>query len=202
MASAAQSGLKQAPLARTMRAQGQQIGERGEVKLARRRFQRGSLFLRGDGWVLRWREDVIEDGSLRRIYRSEVLGTKSNYPTRRLAQRAADDRLSAVNSPNHRARPTATFRQFVARWESTVLPQHKPSTQATVRSHLRKYLIPFLGDRCLKDINSELVQIFIAGLKTAPKTVRNIYVTLQIVWKSARAWQYVAHDSVSDIVLP
>ena len=185
-----------------MRAQGQQIGERGEVKLARRRFQRGSLFLRGDGWVLRWREDVIEDGSLRRIYRSEVLGTKSNYPTRRLAQRAADDRLSAVNSPNHRARPTATFRQFVARWESTVLPQHKPSTQATVRSHLRKYLIPFLGDRCLKDINSELVQIFIAGLKTAPKTVRNIYVTLQIVWKSARAWQYVAHDAVSDIVLP
>jgi integrase len=111
-------------------------------------------------------------------------------------------KLSAVNSPNFRARPTATFRQFAARWQSTVLPQHKPSTQATVRSHLKKYLTPFLGDQSLKDINPELVQIFVAGLKTAPKTVRNIYVTLQIMWKSARAWGYVAHDAVSDVVLP
>jgi len=170
--------------------------------LARRRFQQGSLFLRGGSWVLRWREDVIENGTLRRVYRSEVIGTKSDYPTRRLAMRAATDRLSTVNSPNFRARPTATFRQFAARWQSTVLPQHKPSTQATVRSHLKKYLTPFLGDRCLKDINPEMVQVFIAGLTTAPKTVRNIYVTLQIMWKSARAWGYVAHDAVSDVVLP
>ena len=152
--------------------------------------------------MLRWREDVIENGTLRRVYRSEVIGTKSDYPTRRLAMRAATDRLSTVNSPNFRARPTATFRQFAARWQSTVLPQHKPSTQATVRSHLKKYLTPFLGDRCLKDINPEMVQVFIAGLTTAPKTVRNIYVTLQIMWKSARAWGYVAHDAVSDVVLP
>ena len=202
MASAAQFDLQHGPETITLRAQGQQIGERGGLQLARRRFQRGSLFLRGDSWVLRWREDVIEDGSLKRIYRSEVLGTKSDYPTRRLAQRVADDRLSAVNSPNFRARPTATFRQFAARWQSTVLPLHKPSTQATVRSHLKKYLTPFLGDRCLKDINPELVQAFVAGLTPAPKTVRNIFVTLQMMWKSARAWQYVAHDAVSDVVLP
>ena len=152
--------------------------------------------------MLRWREDVIENGSLRRIYRSEVIGSKAEYPTKRLAQRAAEDRLSVVNSPNYRARPTATFRQFAARWQSSVLPQHKPSTQATVRSHLRKYLVPCFGDRCLKDINSETVQMFVASLTIAPKTVRNIYVTLQMMWKSARAWGYVAHDAVSDVVLP
>jgi integrase len=152
--------------------------------------------------VLRWREDVIENGTPRRVYRSEVIGIKSDYPTRRLAMRAAADRLSTVNSPNFRARPTATFRQFAARWQSTVLPQHKPSTQATIRSHLKKYLTPFLGNRCLKDIHVELIQSFIAGLKTAPKTVRNIYVTFQIMWKSAQAWQYVSHDTVSDVVLP
>jgi integrase len=202
MASATQIVLQPAAGENTLRAQGLEIGERKEQSLARRRFQRGSLFLRGESWVLRWREDVIENGSLKRIYRSEVLGNRSNYPTRRLAQRAADDRLLIVNSPNYRARPTATFRQFAARWQSTVLSQHKPSTQATIRSHLKKYLTPFLGDRCLKDINPELVQAFIAGLTTAPKTVRNIYVTLQIMWKSARAWGYVAHDAVSDVVLP
>jgi len=202
MASPVQFELTESAGPISLNGQGQQIGEQGGPVLARRRYQKGSLFLRGGSWVLRWREDVIENGAIRRIYRSEVLGDKSEYPTRRLALRAADDRLSVVNSPNYRARPTATFRQFAARWQSTVLPQHKPSTQATVRSHIGKYLIPFLGDRCLKDINPELVQSFIAGIKTAPKTVRNIYVTLQIMWKSARAWGYVAHDSVSDVVLP
>jgi hypothetical protein len=177
-----QSALHQALEEPILRAQGQeQIGERRGLQLARRRFQTGSMFLRGCSWVLRWREDVIENGSLRRINRSEALGTRENYPTIRLAQRAAADRLSAVNSPSFHARPTATFRRFATRWQSTVLPQHKPSTLATVRSHLKKYLTPFLGDRRLKEINPELIQTFIAGLKTTSKTVRNIYVTVQIV---------------------
>ena len=55
------------------------------------------MFLRGCSRVLRWREDVIENGSLRRINRSEALGTRENYPTIRLAQRAAADRV-----PGHR----------------------------------------------------------------------------------------------------
>jgi len=42
----------------------------------------------------------------------------------------------------------------------------------------------------------------IAEIKAAPKTVRNIYVTLQIMWKSARAWGYVVHDAVAEVVLP
>src|SRR5580704_6960418 len=94
-----QSALHQALEEPILRAQGQeQIGERRGLQLARRRCQRGSMFLRGCSWVLRWREDVIENGSLRRINRSEALGTRENYPTIRLAQRAAADRLSAVNS--------------------------------------------------------------------------------------------------------
>lgn len=82
--------LPEFPCASTMLAQGQQIGEQGGPLLARRRYQNGSLFLRGGSWVLRWREDVIENGAVRRIYRSEVLGDKSEYPTRRLALRAAE----------------------------------------------------------------------------------------------------------------
>ena len=50
--------------------------------MARRRFQRGSLILRGTRqkkWVGKWREDVIEpSGRVRRIQRREVIGTKKN----------------------------------------------------------------------------------------------------------------------------
>ena len=36
----------------------------------------------------------------------------------------------------------------------------------------------------------------------SPKTVRNICVTLQSMWRSARAWGYVAHDLMDGVVLP
>ncbi len=191
----------------TLPAQAQQNGEREEGKLARRRFQKGSLFLRKNKrqpvWVGRWLEDEIEpDGKVHRVHRNEVLGTKDEFPTRRLALRELQARLDVVNAPTYRARPTATFAQFAARWETTVLIQHKLSTQATIRSQLRKYLVPFLGANQMRDIQPEGVQRFLSSLKVSPKTVRNLFATLQMIWRSARAWRYVAHDALDGIVLP
>ena len=185
----------------------QQNGEREERNLARRRFQKGSLFLgkrkRQPVWVGRWVEDEIgSDGKVRRIHRSQVLGTKDEFPTRRLALRELQARLDVVNAPAYRARPTVTFAQFAARWETTVLIQHKPSTQATIRSQLRKYLVPFLGAVQMRDIQPESVQQFLSRLKVSPKTVRNLHATLQMIWRSARAWRYVAHDALEGVVLP
>jgi integrase len=83
-----------------------------------------------------------------------------------------------------------------------VLIQHKPSTQANLRSHLRKYVNPFFGKLTVRDVRPDTVQHFISSIKANPKTVRNIYVTLQMMWKTARAWQYVAHDALDGVVLP
>jgi integrase len=188
----------------SIRGQGQLIGERGG-KLARRRFQKGSVFLRGKKsqvWVGRWREDVIEDGRIRREYRSEVLGSRSDYPTKRLALRELEKRLSVVNDSRYRARPTATFEEFASRWESLVLTQHKPSTQVTIRSHLRKHLVPYFGRWQMREIELEKVQQFVSSVKVSAKTAKNLFATMQMLWKSARAWGYVAHDAVSGMVLP
>jgi len=188
----------------TLPARGQQIGERGG-SLARRRYQKGRVFLRGKKnpvWVGRWREDEIENGRIRRIERSEVLGSKSDFPTKRLAFRQLEKRLTVVNDPRYRARPTSTFAEFVSRWELKVLSQHKPSTQTTLRSHLRKHLIPFFGRYQLRDIGPEEVQCFISSVKASPKTKKNIFATFQMVWKSARNWGYVAHDATSCVALP
>ena len=204
MADATQFDLNPGATAPMMRAQGQRIGERGG-SLARRRFQRGRLFLRGKKqkvWVGRWREDVIEAGVIRRIERSEVLGSLSEYPTRKLALRALEIRLAAINDPCYRAKPTATFAKFAALWESTVLPQHKRSTQITIRSQLRKHLVPFFGDRLLKDIDAQLIQRFVANVQASPKTVRNLKATISMMWSSAKAWGYVAHDALHGVVLP
>ena len=151
---------------------------------------------------LRWREDEIENGYTRRIERSEVLGSKSDFPTKRLALRELEKRLCVVNDLRYRARPTATFEEFASRWESLVLTQHKPSTQVTIRSHLRKHLVPFFGRWQMREIGPEEVQRFVSSVKVSGKTAKNLFATMQMLWKSARAWGYVAHDAVSDVVLP
>ena len=133
--------------------QGQRFGERGGG-LARRRYQKGRVFLRGKKnpvWVGRWREDEIRDGRVYRVERSEVLGSRSDFPTKRLALRELEKRLTVVNDPRYRARPTSRFAEFASRWESLVLIQHKLSTQVTIRSHFRKHLIPFFGRMQMRD---------------------------------------------------
>src|SRR6202022_4660748 len=59
--------------------QRQRLDGQGE-SMARRRYQRGYLYLRGkktSAWIGRWREDVMRsDGSIQRIKRSIVIGTR------------------------------------------------------------------------------------------------------------------------------
>jgi integrase len=192
----------------TIRGQGQWVNGPKEDSMARRRYQKGSLLPKGGTpanglWIGRWREDVIQaDGTITRPYKWEVLGTIRDYPTRKLALRALEARLSTINSPTYRARPTASFAEFANRWDATVLSQHKPSTQSSIRSQLRKWLLPQLGNCALKDLDGQRLQAFVSGCHCNPKTIRNLVATLRMMWHSARAWGYVAHNPFDALVLP
>jgi integrase len=183
-------------------AQGRQIGERKRCSLARRRLQRGYLYLRKTSWFGRWREDVLDDGRVRRRYRNVRLGTLAEFPTEKLAQRELDSRTAEVNALDYRPLPTITFSVFSNRWKTDILIQHKPSHQATVRSQLHKHLEPFFGSMELREMQTADIQRFFTGVKKSPKTVRNICVTLQAMWRTARAWGYVSHDPFAGVVLP
>ena len=178
--------------------------------MARRRYQEGQLLLKGKKkkvWVGRWREDMIgPDGTRYRVRRSEVLGTLRDYPTRRLAKRALDQRISEakVNSLDYKARPTATFLEFALKWEKDVLSQLKPSTQSADRSRLKKHLIPDLGETSMKDLSSQRLQALIAQKTRSigPKSVKNLIALLRMMWNQAKAWGYVIHDPFGSLVLP
>jgi integrase len=144
---------------------------------------------------------VFEDGKIRRVYRSEILGEMAKL-TKHKAQRILEIRLDAINAPNYRALSAATLARFVVRWETTVMCQHKPSTRSTVRGHIKNYLVPYFGTCEVRDIRPEQVQRFLSGLTVAPKTVRNIIATFRMIWKSARSWGYASHDALEGIVLP
>jgi integrase len=179
-------------------------------RMARKRYQRGQLFLKGRRqkvWVARWREDIIRpDGSTHRLRRSEVLGRLKEYLTRRLAERALEQRLSEteINSLSYQPRPTATFREFATKWQKDVLSQLKPSTRSADQSRIRKHLIPELGDLCMKDITAQRVQAMIArkAKSVSPKSVRNLLALLGMMWNQSKAWGYVQHDPFWGLVLP
>jgi len=79
-------------------------GQRNGGSVARKRYQQGSLILRGTRvkkWYGRWLEDELQpDGSIIRIHRSEILGDKSEFPTKRLAQRELESPPGGDQQPH------------------------------------------------------------------------------------------------------
>jgi integrase len=165
--------------------------------MARRRFQKGRLFLRGKKtpqWIGRWREDTITpDGSVKRIEKSAILGTKAELPTRRLAARRLELLLSRVNAPDYRPVRVATLTAFAERWKLEVLPQRKPSTRHAADSHLKVHILPELGAMKLDQLGRENQQVFATRLsqKVSRKTVLNVLGTLSSMLNKAREWGYV-----------
>jgi integrase len=153
-------------------------------------------------WVGRWLEDEVHpDSSVHRRHRSEVLGTIKDYPTKRLAHRALEQRLAEVNSVTYRPKHTITFEEFVGRWKQSVLPQHKPSSQSSERTHLTR-LLTFFGGMSLSDISVEVLQRWVSQQTCAPKTVRNYIATLRILWQTAKSWGYVSQNPFDGLRLP
>jgi integrase len=171
-------------------------------QMARRRYQKGTLVERNGVWVGIWRETILKDGKPKRQQVWRSLGTRADYPTRKLALRALEQAVAHVNDLSYRPRPVARFSEFAEKWQRKVLPLLKPSSQPPIRSQLRKHLLPQLGDTAMKDINPELLQSFVSSCGVSPKTVRNLIGTLRIMWNSAGAWGYVGHDPFNGLMLP
>src|SRR5208337_3739383 len=84
-----------------------------ENSLARRRYQQGSIKFVNGKFVGRWREDVVlPNGTVKRLNRKKVLGTKEDFKTKREAQRAMNLILAPINSLDYRPTHQITFAEF------------------------------------------------------------------------------------------
>ena len=162
------------------------------VDMARRRFQNGSLFLRGKRikkWVGRWLTDeILADGTVRRRHKSEVLGTLSDFPTKKLAMRALRDRMSSVNSPYYRPAHRVLFSELLDKWQCEVLPTFKPSSQSSFSAMLPRLKKDFGGKICAEFAVGDIQRWIAAQLGTLrPKTIRNYIGLVRLIWKYGRA---------------
>ena len=167
--------------------------------MARKRYQKGYLFLRGKKqqvWVGRWLEDEIgADNKVTRIHKSEVIGTKADFPTKRLAQRELDIRLSRINSLSYQPQKVISFADFAERWKRNVMSNYKPSTKSGMKSSVNRWLQ-------LHQITPEMLQQFLSNARVKPKTVRNLFIAFKLMWATARAWGYAEKNICEGIVLP
>lgn len=176
--------------------------------LGRRRFQQGSLVLRGkrgqEVWVGRWREDVVlPDTSRKRIHRSVVLGDLFELPTKHAAQREMQKSLQIVNgSHSPRIKRLIGFEQFADQWEALVVSTMRPSTQNSISGHLKNWIVPFFKQRPMVDIWPEDVQQLVNSIPLRPRSVKTILGTLQMAWKTAKLWRYVEGNILEGVRTP
>jgi len=161
--------------------------------MARKRFQRGYVYLDGDKWKGRYREDVITATGTQRVRREVILGTRSEVSTKRLAERRMEVVLGRINGLDYRPGRVATFAEFLERWKTEILTKQQPSSARAVKSHLRCYIIPQLGRLRLEQFGVENQQAFVSRVfekGVSRKTVLNVLGTLSSILSTARDWGY------------
>jgi integrase len=175
----------------------------------RRRFQKGSLVIRGKNprHYGIYREDVLQsNGTFRRVQRWVPLGFVSEMSVR-AACKALQPYLDRVNQANQSKPKTGiTLADFLQEWRASVAANLKGSTVRAVESHFRAHILPKLGSLPLTEITTKTVQSFVAYLASggrSRKTVENVLLTLSSVLRTARAWDYACGNfKFSDLTLP
>lgn len=148
--------------------------------MSRRSGQNGTIELRNGVWRGRFLVDVA--GQAHRQKRSVWLGLKKET-TKSDARRKLKAIIHAegLNSPRYVIPAAESLSEIVEHWEVTYLSKRKPSTQATMRYHLDKYLLPKWGATAVDHITAEVVDEWITELQhLAPSTIKGIVKTLQI----------------------
>jgi integrase len=154
--------------------------KRGKA-LSRRIGQNGSIEIRNGMYRGRYLVDV--PGEERRKNKAVILGLVSEM-TKSEARRKLKSVIAAegLNEPSYAIPSSELFKNRVTNWRTNYLARQKPSTQATMDSHIEKHLLPKWGEHAIDSIREKAVDEWIAVLSAlAPSTQRGIVKTLQTV---------------------
>ena len=179
-----------------------------ENNLARRRFQRGSVFLNTAktawfGVLAEYRIDSTgtEKRMQKKIQLCPVRKPDGSVTTKRealrLLQPHLDKQNARIGTPAEEIK-TSAFDAFAEVWKSDILSTYKPSTQASMKSVLKRLNVAF-GQTEMRKISAADLQKLVAkmhGDKTNPKTIRNVWGVVSLIWQEALKQNYV------DAVLP
>lgn len=169
------------------------------------RISSGFIGLGGAGIrVTRWREDVIGPGGIvRRVQRSEVLGSVSEIRSEREAHNRLDALLSPINQGRRRPQSTMLFDRFVAdQWEPAMADLLRPGSKRYYGVNIRVHLLPFFGSKRLCEIQRGEIQRFVADKRKqgySGSSVHGMRTALSKVLQAAVDWGYLEQNPARGI---
>jgi integrase len=156
-------------------------------------------------WVGCYRDDVItDDGRRLRRQRSVILGRVRDL-SKRQAHVRLSERLAPINQGKQKPERLITFERFVLeRWEPSLYPTLRHSTQRNYRWYVRRHLLPFFGAMRLPEIGAADVQMFISqkSKQIAPKTIVCLRNLLSKIFNTAKLWEYVNTNPAQGTQVP
>jgi len=149
--------------------------------MSRRIGQNRTVEVRNGAYRGRWFEDVA--GQSQRVKRSVVLGfVKEMRKSEARRKLRSIIEATGANSPSYVIPSTDLFAKRVAWWEENYLCRQKPSTQRTMKYHVRKYLLPKWSRHPVDCITAERVNEWIGELShLSPLSQKHIVSTLCLI---------------------
>jgi integrase len=212
------TGQEHAAAPQPSKNEGQQIGKSDKIapidstarngeSVSRRRFQKGSVFLNKTKtmWIGSYAEYILDSHGLEKRNRKQLVlspvNTEEGKVTKRQAQKLLQPYLDGVNtsiSAPVRERKNITLTAFAETWKKDYLSLSKRSTQSGMLCHVKR-LGDTLGEKDMREIGAGDIQKIISAMNGEglnPKTVRNLWGVVSLIWAAALAQKYV------DAVLP
>ncbi len=95
-----------------------------------------------------------------------------------------------------------SFGEYAEQWAR--IQQHRPATVDNVERHLRRHVLPVLGDRPLGAVRASEVQAFVKGLseRLAPTTTAVVYSRVAAIFAAAVRDRRIASSPCVGITLP
>ena len=196
-----QKSLSRCNLSRASSGVPARIGE--FERMARRRFQSPSPERRGRWWVLRYWQDELIGGKLKRIQRRVRLAP-SAMPEREV-RKIASELLRPLNQGLETIGSATNFQSYVENtYTTTVLPLLAQTTQNCYQGVIEKYLTPSFGSCCLRDLTPLALQRYFTSLPRAgvsyPSSAK-IRDALSSILRSAVRYGLLAKNPLDDVEL-
>jgi integrase len=166
----------------------------------RTRYQQGSLYLEGrqkglSVWVYRWWEKDIDGKSIRR---KTQLGDVSEYPTKSVAQAAADAlRLTINNQSQRNSLRRTTVNTLWEHYRSEELPLKEVSTQDVYGCYAKNWILPRWGQLFLDEMKTVEVERWLRAADLADGTKAKIKNIMSALFSHAVRWEFCGRNPIS-----
>lgn len=154
--------------------------------------QRGKIFRKGSSWHLRYKTYRFVNGKKKwQTTSTKLADIDLRHRTQQSVEGEAEKFLKGLNP----IKPAGVLRKGVKAfkeqseiWLQSCQTRRNPLKPATLghwKSHLSVHILPVIGNVLLPEVSNKTVRDFVAGLKLAPTSIKNIIQVIRMVRASA-----------------